>query len=161
MVIVIMGAAGAGKTTVGRALAEVLGWAFCDADALHAPASILKMRNGVPLTEEDRGPWLERVRAMMADFVADGRSAVVACSALRAAYRAILRQIPGEVRFVHLDATPELLRDRVGRRSDHFAPVELISSQLATLEPPDDAVVLDASQPVELLVAAIRAALSV
>ncbi len=160
MVIVIMGASGAGKTTVGRRLAEVLGWRFIDADALHSPGNVMKMRGGLPLTDADRAPWLEQVRAAIADAIADGRGAVVACSALRARYRAVLSDIPGDVRFVHLDASPDLLRDRVARRVDHFAPVELVASQLATLEQPDGALVLDASEPVDTLVRTIRTALT-
>jgi gluconokinase len=166
MVIVIMGAAGAGKTTVGRTLAEALGWPFVDADNLHSPANIEKMRAGVALTDTDRGPWLERVRQVIAQAIAEDRSAVVACSALRASYREVLRDASGPphgdaVRFVHLEASEEVLRDRVARRVDHFAPAELVASQLATLEPPRDAVVLDAAQSVPVLVKAIRTALTI
>jgi gluconokinase len=171
MVIVIMGASGAGKTTVGRKLAEALAWSFVDADNLHSREGVLKMSRGVSLTDEDRAPWLERVRQVIVQAITDGRSVVVACSALRASYRAVLRDVPevtgdvkgvkGDVHFVHLDAPAELLKDRISRRVDHFAPAALVSSQLAALEPPGDAVVLDAAQSVETLVRAIRAALTV
>jgi gluconokinase len=161
MVIVIMGASGAGKTTVGRQLAGDLGWPFLDADDLHPPENVGKMRHSIALTDADRGPWLERVRAVIEEHVARGHDAVVACSALRERYRALLSAVDGDVRFVYLRASAALLRDRVSRRSNHFAPVELVDSQLATLEPPGDAVVLDASQPVAAVVGAIRATLTI
>lgn len=156
-----MGAAGAGKTTVGRSLAETLGWAFLDADNLHSPQNVEKMRGGVPLTDADRAPWLERVREAIAQALGDGRNTVVACSALRASYRAMLNDVAGEVRFVHLEASEGVLKERVARRVDHFAPAELVTSQLATLEAPTDALVLDAAQPVPALVRAIRSALTI
>src|SRR4051812_12096593 len=112
MVIVIMGAAGAGKTTVGRTLAEALRWSFVDADNLHSAESVQKMRGGIPLTDAERAPWLERVRQGIAQAVADDRGEVVACSALRASYRAVLRDVPGDVRFVHLEAPADLLKQR-------------------------------------------------
>jgi gluconokinase len=161
MVIVIMGASGAGKTTIGRKLAGELGWPFQDADSLHSPENVHKMQRGIGLTDEDRAPWLERVRAVIEEYVVQGRDAVVACSALRERYRDVISAVDGDVRFVYLKASAELLRDRVARRTNHFAPVELVASQLATLEPPGDAVVVDASQPVAAVVDAIRAALTI
>lgn len=157
MVVVLTGAAGAGKTTVGRALAASLRWPFRDADELHAPAAVEKMRHGEPLTDDDRWPWLARVRAVIANAILDGTSMVVACSALRARYRNFLTEgLPEGVRFVHLNVHRELLIDRLDRRASHFAHADLVDSQLATLERPSDALVLDGSQPVPELVETIR-----
>jgi gluconokinase len=159
MVIVVMGAAGAGKTTVGRALALALGWPFHDADDLHDAASIARMRAGQPLTDADRGPWLDRVRAVIDAAIAAGTNAVVACSALKAQYRRRLAAGVPQVRFVFLDASPELLRQRIAQRTAHFAPVALVNSQLADLEPPFEGLTLDAARPIDELVEAIRATL--
>jgi gluconokinase len=160
MVIVLMGPAGAGKSTVGRALALQLGWRFIEADEFHAAPDIEKMRGGVALTDEERWPWLERVRDAMDAVAKAGDHAVVACSALRQQYRDYLARDRGGVRFVFLNAPVELLRRRLVRRTGHFAAGGLLESQLETLELPTDALTLDASLPVETLVAQIRAALT-
>ena len=162
MVIVLMGPAGAGKTTVGRALAAALDWPFRDADEFHDPAAIEKMRRGEPLTDDDRWPWLTRVRLLIADASRTGESIVVACSALRARYRSfIVDGLAQTVTFVHLEADRELLFERLDHRAAHFAHADLVDSQLATLERPLDALVLDASQPVSQIVDAIRHSLHV
>ena len=160
MVIVLMGPSGAGKSTVGRALAHELGERMIDADDLHSPAAIEKMRNGIGLTDEDRWPWLERIREQMDAVHTVGGDAVVACSALRQEYRDFLASGSAPVRFVFLDATPGLLRSRLVRRTGHFAAADLLQSQLETLEVPTDALTLDAALPVDTLVARIRAALT-
>lgn len=140
--VVVMGVAAAGKSTVGRALAERLGVAFIDADDLHSDANRAKMSAGVPLDDDDRAPWLDAVGAVLAargPADADGggpaASVVVACSALRRPYRDRLRAHAPATRFVHLDAAPEVLRSRAEARTGHFMPPELLASQLATLEP--------------------------
>lgn len=162
-VIVVMGVAGAGKTTVGRALAEALGWSFIDADDHHSAENVALMRQGIALTDEDRVPWLASVRdAIEARLARDGR-AVVACSALKHAYRAAL--VPANsadaVRFVFLDASEDLARERLAARRGHYAGVALVESQLATLERPQDAIRLDAGESPAALVAEIRARLRV
>jgi gluconokinase len=171
MVIIIMGAAGAGKTTVGRALAAALGWPFVDADDVHPPANVARMRAGIPLTDAERAPWLAALAVMIADAVAGRRSLVLACSALTRAYRR--RLVPGgapaardAVRFVHLHATPALLAARLGGRPGHFFPPALLESQLDTLEEPREdepapVVTLDAAAAPAVLVAEIRDALGV
>jgi gluconokinase len=156
MVIVIMGVAGVGKTTVGRALAADLGWAFHDADALHAPDAIAQMARGEPLTEAQRQPWLRRVRDVIGGLIEQRTDAVLACSALRQQYRDVLSGAGPGVRFVFLDADPQVVRERLASRDGHFAKGELLDSQLATLEPPEDAVTLDAALPVATLVRQIR-----
>ena len=137
-----MGVAGAGKTTVGQALAAALGWPFHDADRYHSPESVARMRRGVPLTDEMRRPWLAALRTLLAGILARGEHAVVACSALRREHRRALvppEAAPGEVRFVYLSVQPWVLEARLRHRTGHFAPVALLESQLATLEVPDEA----------------------
>lgn len=156
--IVIMGPSGAGKTTVGRALATALHWRFIEADDLHPPENVAKMRQGSGLTHADRMPWLSAVRRVIDESHARGESTVVACSALTHEYRAILAAGHDSIRFVYLRAAPELLAARLQSRTGHFAGPSLLPSQLATLEEPGaSALTLDASDPPDALVAAIRA----
>jgi gluconokinase len=163
-VIVVMGVAGAGKTTVGLELAQAVGWEFHDADDFHSPQNIAKMHRGEPLTDEDRAPWLAALHDLISQIVSERRHGVVACSALKQAYRNMLvgSDIPGGVvRFAYLDVPADELRDRLARRQHHFAPPALLDSQLATLEPPRDAVWVDGRLPVADEVRAIREACGV
>ncbi len=139
-VVVVMGVSGVGKTTVATGLAAALGWTYAEGDALHPEANVAKMAAGVPLTDEDRWPWLRSIGAWMSAEIAAGRSAVVTCSALRRSYRDLLREGRPEVVFCHLTADPDLLGERVSHRTDHYMPASLLTSQLATLEPlePDE-----------------------
>jgi gluconokinase len=157
--IVLVGPAGTGKTTVGRQLAATVGARFMDADAAHAPESVEKMRRGEALTEADRAPWLDRVRAMALNALDAGDTVVVACSALRERYRERLVQNDPRFVFVQLDVPPDVLARRLSERRGHFAGPALLTSQLATFEPPHDALVVDGRLPVDELVATIRAAL--
>jgi gluconokinase len=141
-VILVMGVAGSGKTTIGRALAERLGYRFVEADELHPPANIEKMRRGVPLEDADRWPWLDAVAAQLQGDV------VVACSALKESYRARLKP----TRIVYLDVPREELARRVSHRPGHFFPAALLDSQLADLEVPSDAIVVDGTRPLEEVV---------
>jgi gluconokinase len=152
-----MGVAGSGKSTVGRALAASLHWRFHDADDLHSTESIERMRQGLPLDDAMREPWLRRVRHVIEDAVRNHTGAVVACSALKAHYRSVLSNGLDGVGFVFLDGDRELLMRRLTNRGGHFAGASLLDSQLQALEPPDDALRLDAALPVGELVAAIRA----
>jgi gluconokinase len=156
VVIVVMGPTGAGKTTVGRALAAALGWTFVDADDYHTPASVAKMRAGTPLDDADRAPWLRAIHQRIAAAVDRRESLVVACSALRARYRDVLRGDLRTVRFLNLSADAETLARRAAGRVGHFAGPSLVRSQLADLEPPSDALTLDATRPVDEIVAAAR-----
>ena len=154
--VFLVGFMGSGKTTVGRALAAALGWPFVDADELHPAANVAKMARGEPLDDADRAPWLAAVAARMRQLD-DG---VVACSALRQSYRQVLR-VRDDVRFALLDVPRAVLEERMARRRGHFMPPSLLASQLATLERPTDALIVDGAQPVEAQVAAIRAALRI
>jgi gluconokinase len=133
--VVVMGVAGAGKTTVSAALAERLGWTLAEADEFHSQSNIDKMASGSPLTDDDRWPWLASIRDWMSAQAAAGRSTVLTCSALKRSYRDLLAHADGRVVFAHLDGTPELLAERMASRSGHFMPTGLLPSQLATLEP--------------------------
>jgi gluconokinase len=138
--IVVMGVSGSGKTTVGSALAARLGAPFVDADDLHPAANRAKMAAGVPLDDDDRWPWLRVVGEAIAAGVARGEAPVVACSALRRAYRDVLREAAPGILFVHLAVSPAALAGRVAHRAHEFMPASLLGSQLATLEPlqPDE-----------------------
>jgi gluconokinase len=162
-IVIVMGITGSGKTTVGQALAARCGWAFYDADEFHSPANKQKMRDGIPLTDQDRWPWLEHLRALAEAELLKPKSAVIACSALRGVYRQRLRPndpaLSARLHFVYLRVSPELARQRVASRPGHYMPPSLVESQLEALEEPKDAVTLDAARPVEELVKEIAAAL--
>jgi carbohydrate kinase (thermoresistant glucokinase family) len=155
VVVVLIGAAGAGKTTVGTALAAALGWRFVDGDDYHASSSIAKMRSGVPLSDGDRGPWLASLHRVIAAALDRREHLVVACSALRDRYRRTLEGDLHPVRFVYLEADEPTLRRRLAERSSHFAGPALLASQLATLEKPGDALTIDATRPPDQIAAAI------
>jgi gluconokinase len=135
VVIIIFGVSGAGKTTTGELLARELGWHFYEADDFHSPANIEKMRRGVPLTDDDRWPWLENLRELIKRCVAAGENAVLACSALKRAYRQHLR-LSGEVKLVFLHGDYALIAKQLQRRRGHFMNPELLRSQFADLEEP-------------------------
>jgi gluconokinase len=150
-----MGVAGSGKSTVGRALADSLGWTFSDADDFHPPANISKMSAGIPLSDQDRAPWLAALRAHCETQLAHRTNTVLACSALKAAYRDLL-VYDSAIKLIHLTAPVELLRLRLAQRQNHFAKVELLESQLASLEIPADAMNLSTDHSPEFLVNKIR-----
>ena len=160
MVVLIMGVSGVGKTTVGRALAERLGWTFLEADDDHSPAARERMAQGIPLTDADRAPWLQRVRARMSEHIARGEDIVLACSALKHDYREYLRDVAARVLLVQLEAPPEVIAGRLARRRHHFAGVSLLDSQLETQEHPHHALMIDATLAVEVIVDRIVAALN-
>ncbi|WP_291195362.1 gluconokinase [Frateuria sp.] len=133
--LVVMGVSGSGKTTIARQLADALGYVFVDGDDLHPPANIARMSAGIPLEDADRWPWLDAIAARMHRELAAGRSIVVACSALKRAYRERLQRVGPAVRFVYLEVGHQELARRM-RGREHFMPPELLGSQLATLEAP-------------------------
>jgi gluconokinase len=155
MVVIIMGVSGAGKTTVGATLAEALGWRFLDADDLHPAPNLAKMASGIPLTDEDRWPWLWMLSGIIGAALKQGDALVIACSALKEAYRKVLEVDPKQVRWVFLDAPRELLARRLAERKGHFLPASMLDSQLATLEVPTSALRVDVSPPTKEVVARI------
>lgn len=133
-VLVVMGVAGSGKTTVGAHLAHSLGWAYADADSFHAVENVAKMVAGQPLSDEERGPWLQAIRSWIDERIAKQESAVVSCSALRRAYRDVLR-LP-EVSFVYLRGTQAEIATRMAARAGHFFKPRMLNSQFEVLEEP-------------------------
>jgi gluconokinase len=161
MVVLLMGVTGSGKTTVGEKLASELGWTFSDADDFHPAANKAKMRAGIPLTDDDRWPWLLAVRQVIEQALRDSRGAIVACSALKAAYRDVLAGGLEPVRFVLLDGDPAVLKARLAQRRHEFMNPALLESQIDTLERPPNAIVIDIELPVDEQVRRIRHALGV
>lgn len=161
MVAILMGVAGAGKTTVGRVVARRLKWKFHDADGLHPARNKDKMRRGIALTDDDRRPWLAAVRGLIEQCLAENRSAVIACSALKQAYRDEIVTDPKRVRIVYLKASQEMIARRLTRRTGHFFDPRLLRSQFEALEEPVDALTIDAAMAPGRIADAIRAHLSV
>ncbi len=144
--VVVMGVSGSGKSTVAEGVAGALGLTFADADSFHPPENVAKMSAGIPLDDSDRWPWLRSLAAWMSAQADEGRSTVMACSALRRAHRDVLRSGPPGVQFVHLHGPAVLIAERMSSRGGHFMPATLLESQMSTLEPlgPDESgVVLD------------------
>ena len=155
MIVIVMGVVGAGKTTIGRMLAEQLGWTFADADDFHPQSNVEKISHGIPLTDDDRRPWLEHLRAAIDNWIALRSSVVLACSALKRSYREQLEAGP-EVRFVYLKGTASLIAERLRQRHGHFAGEQILASQFADLEEPKNAATVSISQPPEQITADIR-----
>jgi gluconokinase len=160
MVIVVMGVSGSGKTAVGSELAARLGWAFEDGDDFHPAANVDKMRRGVPLTDQDRIPWIRSLGRAVQQWITDGRNVVLACSALRRCHRDALRATvrrDGCIRFVYLEGRYEEIDRRLRLRVGHFMPESLLKSQFDTLEAPDssEALVVGISPPVAAIVDSI------
>jgi len=146
MIVIVMGVSGSGKTTVGELLAERLGCSFSDADDFHPAANVDKMRAGIPLTDDDRWPWLKALRQAIDDWQATGKSRVIACSALKAVYRDVLSP-HDDVVFAFLKGSAETIAGRLKARKGHYMNPNLLASQLATLEEPTDAIVVDIAPP--------------
>ncbi len=160
MVIIIMGPMGCGKTTVGRLLADALGWEFIEGDDYHPAANVEKMAAGIPLTDEDRNPWLIALRAYMAESMAKGECCIVACSALKEAYRNILGIDQKSILSVYLRGTRDLLQERLSRRTHRYMNNSLLESQLDALEAPPDGIVVDIDNGPEEIVETILEAIN-
>ena len=159
MIVVVMGVSGAGKTTVGEALARRMGWEFLDADEYHPPENVAKMASGTPLTDADRWPWLARLNAELAARESRDASAVLACSALKDAYRLRLRDGLRDSRLVFLRSDFESIRARMETRKHKYMPASLLRSQFETLEPPTASIEIDATLAVPEAVRQIAQAL--
>lgn len=162
MIVLVMGVAGSGKSTVGAALAATLGWKLAEGDDFHPPENVAKMAAGVPLDDEDRVSWLASIAAWIAERVAAREDAVVVCSALKRAYRDRLRAADPAMRVVYLEGAPELLAARLAARAGHFFRAEMLGSQLAVLEAPaadERPIVVAIDAPRETIVARIVDAL--
>jgi gluconokinase len=157
--VIVMGVSGSGKTTLGTALAKELNWTFADADDYHPITNREKMARGEALTDADREPWLLRLRALIERHLLEQRPLVLACSALKASYRQTLTANLEGMQVVFLNGSREALAERMKNR-EHFMPSSLLESQLATLEPPQDAIVLDIGQPIDVMVREVMAQLS-
>jgi len=152
VIVIVMGVTGCGKTTVGAMLAEACGWNFHDADDFHPAENVAKMKRGEALTDEDRWPWLARLNAFLLDSEREGKSLVLACSALKQVYRDRLARGCAAARFIFLDGDKELIRARLLARQGHYMNPKLLDSQFAILERPQDALRLDvADSPAELV----------
>lgn len=158
--VVVMGVSGAGKSEIGARLADRLGWAFADADDEHPERNRRKMSSGVPLDDADRGPWLERLRRKVVEHLTGGGSLVLACSALKASYRDALAGGDARVLFLHLEVPRDVLARRLESRRGHWFAPSLLDTQLESLEPPTDAVVVDATSSIEEVVDSALAALA-
>ncbi len=155
MIVIVMGVVGAGKTTVGNLFAEQLGWEFADADDFHPPSNVEKIRHGIALTDDDRQPWLRRLREAITHWITEGRNVVLACSALKRGYRRVLEAGP-EVRFVYLKGSADLIAERLRSRHGHFADEQILASQFADLEEPEGAVTVEIAGTPQQIVAEIR-----
>jgi gluconokinase len=160
MIVIVMGVVGAGKTTVGRLLAEQLGWEFADADDFHPLPNVEKIRRGIALSDADRQPWLASLRAAIEHWIAGKRDVVLACSALKLSYRRELEAGP-EIRFVYLKGSAELIAERLRSRQGHFAGEQILASQFADLEEPEAAITVEIGSTPEQIVAEIRQKLGI
>lgn len=161
MIVVLMGVSGSGKSTVGKILAEQLGWTFLEGDDFHPPANVAKMRAGVPLTDADRAPWLADLRERIDAAYNRGENVILACSALKHAYQDYLaKHEPDGVRYVYLHGSEELIRQRLAARTGHFMRPGLLHSQFEVLEPPDHALRVEISGTPEAIAGDIRSKLN-
>ncbi len=159
MIVIVMGVSGSGKTTIGKLLADRMNCRFSDADDFHPAANVEKMRAGIPLTDDDRWPWLKALRHAIEDWQAAGKSRVIACSALKDAYRDVLSP-NDDVSFIYLKGDANTIASRLKARKGHYMNPNLLTSQFATLEEPDNAIVVDIAPPPTTIVEDIMARLS-
>jgi gluconokinase len=160
MVILVMGVSGSGKTTIGQMLSAQLNWPFVDGDSLHSAANVAKMAAGIPLTDDDRAPWLQSIHDVMEGWLIQQKNGIVASSALKEKYRRILLTSP-EIKIVYLRGSYELIYSRMQHRPGHYMKPEMLQSQFAALEEPADAIVIDIAAPAEEIVANIRQKLAI
>ncbi|AFZ23916.1 gluconate kinase, SKI family [Cylindrospermum stagnale PCC 7417] len=160
MIILVMGVSGAGKTTISQLLAESLNWEFSDADTFHSPANLEKMRRGIPLDDADRMPWLQDLQTAIQQWLKEDKNVVLACSSLKASYRQFLL-FDNRIQLVYLKGTFEILQKRLQERQNHFMTAKLLQSQFDALEEPVNAICVEISEPPEVIVKNLRAALGI
>jgi gluconokinase len=160
MIVIVMGVVGSGKTTIGSLLAAELGWQFADADEFHPRDNVERIRHGIPLTDADRQPWLERLRTETTQWIAADRNVVLACSALKRAYRQELAVSP-QVHFVYLKGSANLIAERLRSRHGHFADEKILASQFGDLEEPKEAITVEIAGTPQQIVAEIRQKLGI
>jgi gluconokinase len=158
MIVVIMGVAGSGKSTVGTMLADAMHCPFLDGDSLHSAANVGKMMRGIPLTDADRAPWLAAIHARLLEAFTSGRSLVVGCSALRQSYRAALAEGIA-ITWVYLKGSEALIRSRLRHRDGHYMKADMLASQFEALEEPSGAIIVDVAQSPEVIVEQVSAEL--
>ncbi|MEH1862465.1 MAG: gluconokinase [Nostoc sp.] len=161
MIILVMGVSGSGKTTIGKLLADSLEWEFSDADAFHSPENVEKMRRGIPLTEDDRIPWLQDLQTAIKHWLQENKNVVLACSALKDSYRQFLLLDSERTKLVYLKGSYELIQMRLQERSNHYMSEKLLDSQFYTLEEPVDTLCMDIAQTPQIIVQNIRTALEI
>jgi carbohydrate kinase (thermoresistant glucokinase family) len=159
MIIIVMGVAGSGKTTIGSLLANELGWAFYDADDFHSESNRAKMSQGIALTDEDRADWLISLRGLIAQNIQQNKPAILACSALKNSYRNIL-EVSEQVKFVYLQGTYEQIKAHLSNRTGHFMSAGMLDSQFQTLEEPENALTVDIKNTPQDILAIIRKGLN-
>lgn len=161
MIVILMGVSGSGKTTVGHALAERLGWSFAEGDDFHSAANRAKMHAGIPLTDLDREPWLNAIHAQIELWLQNKANMVLACSALKQSYRdQLIAATPAKsICFVYLQGSASLIQQRLQQRHGHYMPASLLGSQFEALEPPQDAIVISVAPSVPVIVEQILTAL--
>ena len=150
--LIVMGVSGCGKTTIGTRLGEHLGWNFCDADDFHPPENVAKMASGTPLNDDDRYPWLLALHDLIANSLEEGKSGILACSALKESYRDILLKDNENVQIVYLKGSFDLILSRMQARGDHYMKPEMLESQFDTLEEPVDAITISTALPMRDIV---------
>jgi gluconokinase len=160
MIVIVMGVVGSGKTTIGTLLAAELGWQFADADEFHPQSNVERIRHGIPLSDADRQPWLDRLRTEITQWIAAGSNVVLACSALKRAYRQELAVGP-QVGFVYLKGSASLIAQRLRSRHGHFADEKILASQFGDLEEPEEAVTVQIAGTPQQIVAQIRQKLGI
>ncbi|MBX9258731.1 gluconokinase [Desmonostoc muscorum CCALA 125] len=161
MIIIMMGVSGAGKTTIGKLLADSLNWEFSDADAFHSPENVEKMRCGIPLTEADRTPWLQDLQTAIKNWLQENKNMVLACSALKESYRQFLVVDSDRIKLVYLKGSYELIQQRLQERHNHYMSEKLLNSQFNTLEEPSDTLYIDVIETPQVIVQDIRTALGI
>jgi gluconokinase len=161
MIIILMGVAGSGKTTIGNLISKELGWKFIEGDHYHSAENLNKMSQGIPLDDEDRKPWLEKLRSILDEAARNNEDVILTCSALKEAYRRILISDPKISHVVYLKGTPDLLKKRLESRKGHFMPASLLLSQFTDLEEPPDALQIDAANDPGEIISKIRRGLSI